>query len=200
VTALVVQNFRERQARAAEGAFASALLTFHAPLAVDLPAGTPRPPLVYKTPEEKYGKALSEFEAVEKRSPEDVADRARYYAALSRIELGDLAAAEKALSGLAARKDPGRLVPSLARLALADVYRSTGRLDKAVDAYRQMAEDASFALPRDHALMRLGALLEEARRPREARDSYRRLSEEFPASVYAAEARQRSEYLESAQG
>ena len=40
--------------------------------------------------------------------------------------------------------------------------------------------------------------LEDAQRFAEARAAYRQLTEEFPASVYAAEARARAEYLATA--
>ena len=83
-------------------------------------------------------------------------------------------------------------------LASAQKHMQKGALDKAVDAYRQLTEDASLPLPRDHALMELAATLEEAHRSSEARDVYRRLAEEFPASVYASDARRRMEYLETA--
>jgi TolA-binding protein len=196
--ALAVQTFRGRQERAAESGLASATQTFHAPVTAELPPGAERPSgTVFATREEKLRKALGEFEDVAKRASGGLQRRAQYYAALCRMELGD-AGAEKQLADLAARKDSDALVSSLARLALADLHRRNGRLEKAADAYRQMADDTSFALPRDHALMKLAAVLEEARRLPEAAASYRRVTEEFPASVYAAEARQRVEYLQSA--
>jgi hypothetical protein len=46
--------------------------------------------------------------------------------------------------------------------------------------------------------MSLAATLEDANRLAEARASYRRLGEDFPASVYAGEARRRAERLQPA--
>jgi outer membrane protein assembly factor BamD (BamD/ComL family) len=61
-------------------------------------------------------------------------------------------------------------------------------------------DDPSPSLPRDHALMTLATVLEEARRMPEAAASYERLADEFPSSVYADEARRRVEYLRSLHG
>ncbi len=196
-----VSYFREARVQEAEKAFGEALATFHAPLEAELPEGAPRPAgPVYKTSAEKYRKAAGEFDGVERRYGSLAAGRwARYYGALARLEMGQLAEAEKALQELAAGTGVANpLEASLARLALAEGYHRTGKTEQALEAYRQMADDAAGALPRDHVLMRLGALLEEQRRFAEAGASYQRLLEAFPASSYAAEAKRRSEYLRTA--
>ena len=122
--------------------------------------------------------------------------RAQYYAALSPLELGQYAEAEKALKAIQARG--AGLEPALARLALADVDRRSGRSTRRSRRIRAIADDPSASLPRDHALMSAARTLEDARRFAEARAAYRRLAEEFPASVYAAEARARADYLATA--
>jgi tetratricopeptide (TPR) repeat protein len=127
-----------------------------------------------------------------------VGQRARYLGAIARLELGETATAETVLKDLAARREAGALEPALARLALAELYRRVGQLDKAIEAYRQFAGDTTVPLPRDYALMSLGAAQEEAKKPAEARASYERLLQEFPASVYSAEARRRADFLGSA--
>jgi len=191
-----VSYFREAGAREAEKAFAEALTTFHAPLEAELAAGTPRPALVFKTGAEKYRKAAGEFDGVERRyGSRAVAREARYYGALSRIEMGEFPEAEKALKDLAGG---GGLEASLARLALAEGYRRAGKLDQALEVYRQMVDASNASLPRDHVLMRIGALLEEQQKFAEASASYQRLLETFPGSPYAAEAKRRSESLRTA--
>ena len=197
---LLVQNFRERQDADNEAAFARALETFQAPVAGEAPVAAPSSGASYATREEKYRKALAEFQALEKSASGEVRQRARYYAALSQIELGDTASAEKTLSELAGRKDNDDLVPSLARLALAGLHRRNGQPEKAIEAYRRMLEDGSFMLPRDHVLHELAATQEAANRPQDARASYERLFQEYPGSVYAGEARQRAEYLQPQRG
>ncbi len=181
-------------------AFAEAFEVLQAPVTADLPAGADKPTgLAFATAEEKYTKAAAAFEGIERRySSLPVGQRARYFGALARLELGDSATAETVLKDMAARREAGALEPALARLALADLYRRGGKLDQAIDAYSQFAGDATVPLPRDYALMGLASAQEEAKKPAEARATYERLLQEFPASVYAPEARRRAEFLGSA--
>ena len=200
VGAVGFTTFQARRKASAEKAFAEASETFHAPVAAELPPGAEKPAgLQFANPAEKYQKAAAAFDGVERRYGSMPAGRrARYYAALSRIEMGDYAEAEKALDKLVADSDRSSLESGLARLALADLYRRRGETDKAVAAYRQLVDDASLAVPRDHVLMSLASTLEEAHRAKEARASYRRLTEEFPGSVFLSEARRRAEDLQTA--
>ena len=169
-------------------------------MAAELPPGADKPAgLQFATAAEKYQKAAAAFDGVERRYGSLPAGRrARYYAALCRIELEDYAEAEKALDRLVAESDRSSLESGLARLTLADLHRRRGETDKAVAAYRQLVDDASLAVPRDHVLMSLAGTLEDARRVKEARASYRRLTEEFPASVFLSEARRRADDLQTA--
>jgi hypothetical protein len=189
--------FQRSRDRAAEEAFSAALGTFEAPVAGEAAGREPRAAgVTFATAEEKYRKAAGAFDGVERAYPSlPVGLRARYYGALARIEIGEKAEAEKALGEIAATKGSRSLEPALARLALAELQRRNGALDKAVEAYRQLVDDPTFAMPRDYALMRLALTLEEAHRTEEASAAYRRLSEEFPDSLYAADARRRAEYL-----
>jgi TolA-binding protein len=182
----------------AERAMTEAMALYRAPTAADIPeGGTPPTGPVHATSAERYQKSAAAFEGVASRYGSTSAGRrARYFEALCRIELGDHAAADKALQDIAARKDRSAVEPTLARLALAESYRRQAKLDAALEEYKRIVDDPASVLPRDHSLMRLGATFEEARRPTEAGAAYRRLADEFPESVYAQEARRRAEYLE----
>ena len=193
--ALAITHVREQRLREGERALRDALTTFESPLASELPPGAERPAgQVFLSAEEKYKTAAAAFEGVARRYPTSTAGvRASYFGALSRLELGQFAEAEKALKELQERG--AGLEPDLARLALADCYRRSGQVDKAVEAFRSFASNPSASLPRDQALMSAAQTLEDARRFAEARAAYRQLTEEFPASVFAAQARARAEYL-----
>jgi tetratricopeptide (TPR) repeat protein len=192
-----VAYFQGQRAREADQAFRDALTTFEAPIASEVPPGADRPAgQVFATAEEKYKTAAAAFEGVERRfGSSKTGLRAKYYAALSRVELAQYPEAEKALKELQAKA--AGLDAELARVALANLYRRSGQVDKAVEAYRGLATNPAANVPRDFALLSAAETLEDARRWAEARAAYRRLYEDFPASVYASEARARVEYLQS---
>jgi tetratricopeptide (TPR) repeat protein len=193
-----IVHFQSQRAQEAERAFRDALASFEAPVAGELTPGSERPSgTVFPSAEEKYKTAAAAFEGVERRhGASATAVRAKYYAALARIELKQYPEAEKALQEVQSR-GPG-LDAELARLALADLYRRSGQTEKALEAYRGLATNPSGNIPRDFALLNAAATLEDAKRWAEARAAYRQLLEEFPASVYATQARGRAEYLETA--
>lgn len=200
LAAFGVTSYLGHRRREAERAFAKALDTFHSPVSTELPEGFEPPPgPVFASAAEKHRKAAAQFDEVAgKYGSLDAGRRARYYAALAHMELGEYDAAEKSLSEIAAQRDRDALEGSLARLALADLHRRRGQLDKAIEDYRRLIDDSSFVLPRDHVLLELASTLEAAKRPAEAAAAYRRLVEEFPSSVYAPEARRRADYLAAA--
>jgi hypothetical protein len=192
-----VGYFQSQRAREADRAFRDALTTFEAPVTAEIAPGADLPGgQVFATAEDKYKTAAAAFEGVERRFGSSKAgQRAKYYAALARTQLGQYPEAEKALTEIQ-QKQSG-LEAELARLALADLYRRSGQTDKAVEAYRGLASKGSADLPRDFALLSAAQTLEGAKRWKEARDAYRQLVDEFPASVFAGEARTRVEYLAS---
>jgi hypothetical protein len=189
--------WRSHRAEEAEREFGAALEVFEAPVRGELPDGAALPPgPIYPSAAEKYRKAMAAFDGVERRfGSTHLGLRARYYSALCRVETGDFKEAERLLGDVAGRKQGRAIEPALARLALAGLHRRSGQKDKAVEAYRQIAEDPGWPLPKDHVLMSLASTLEEAARASEARRSYQRVVDEFPGSVYSAEARRRAEYL-----
>jgi hypothetical protein len=189
--------FQSQRAREADRAFREALTTYEAPVSTELAAGADRPSgQVFATAEDRYKTAAVAFEGVARRyGSAKVGQRAKYFAALCRIHLKQYAEAEKDLKEL---QSGSGLEPELAREALADLYRRQGDVDKAVEAYRGLASNPTADLPRDYALMCAAQILDDAGRYAEARATYLELTAQFPASVYASDARSRAEYLATA--
>jgi TolA-binding protein len=192
-----VWYFQRSRALAAETAFAAALDVYETPVAgAAAPGAEKAAGPTFASEQEKAKKAAAAFDGVERAYPSlDVGLRARYYGALARIEMGDLATAEKTLAEVAASNVERGLEPALARLALAEVKIRKGDLQEGARAFLTIAEDTSFPLPRGYAFLRLAETLERSGRSAEARDAYLRLVNEHPDSAYAPEARRRADYL-----
>ncbi len=193
-----VLYFQTQRAREAERAFRDALAAFEAPVSAELPPGAERPSgPTFATEAERAKTAVAAFEGVERRYGSSLLGvRAEYYAAVAQIELKQYAEAEKKLKEVQSRGSG--LEAELARLALADLLRRSGQTDKAVEAYRGLASNPAANVPRDFALLAAAQTLDDAKRWSEARTAYLQLVEQFPASVYAAQARSRADYLQSA--
>ncbi len=191
-----VSFLRGRRDALAVSAFEAAMLIYETPYASEL-SGPPEDWVApFASKADKFTKAAAAFDGVERGHPAHaLGRRARYYAALCRIELGDGGAASKALKSLTDAQPASSLEGALARVALADLQRRSNAWDGAVEAYRVLVEDKSLALPRDYVLLSLASCLEGANRTTEAVASYRRLYEQFPESVYAQEAQRRAAYL-----
>jgi hypothetical protein len=196
VLGLGLSYFQGKRAQEASSAFSEALQSFDTPVAGQGPPveGAPNPP--FPTAEVKFKKAAAGFDGVARRYPSQPgALSARYYAALCRIELGDMDNAQKELEAISKEKTGGGLTPSLAKMALADILRRKGQLDQAVEAYKALAADQSLPIPRDYALWNAATTLEDAGRSSEAAAAYRDLREQFPSSVWADEAGRMASYL-----
>lgn len=199
IGAIALNYFRGQRDREAHDAFATAADTFRASVASEHPpAAAGAAPDRFATPREKYQQALGEFQKIEQRyGSHTLGTRARYYEALCKIELDQLDDAASILRDLAGKRSGDSIEPALARLALADLERRRGHVDQAADAYKQIVEDPSALVPRDHALMSWAEALEQAKRLDEAKAAYQRLVQEFPASTYLTEARKRVEFLQA---
>ncbi len=189
--------FRSGRTQESEAAFSEALLSFHAPVAASPEPGAPPPGgPSFTSAQAKYSKALEQFDGVFARwGSLPAGRRARFYAALCRVELGQGEAAQQAFDELIKSGDAG-LVAQV-RLAQAQAQARAGRVDQALAALRQLAEEPQELLPRDYALLALAGALEDAQRAGEAAQAYERLANEFPESVFAAEARRRADYLKN---
>lgn len=120
---------------------------------------------------------------------------AEYLRGIALIEAGDaagaLSALEKADSQLAG--DP--TLGPLARAALAEAYGAVGQRDKALALLGKMAEDTSSWYPRDLALAAKAKLQEAGGMKAEARATWQQITDLFPSSSVAQEAKDATERL-----
>lgn len=128
---LVLWTVRES---AAQSALGQALDTYTAPLALP---GAPAQPGSYATSAERSKAANQQFKTVADKYgwlPEGI--KAQYFAGVTDQELGQTAAAESELKSVSGSWN--RNVANLAKVALASIYRQTGRDQQAIDLYNEV--------------------------------------------------------------
>lgn len=151
VGALVFWNLKTG---AAESALGAAFDIYTAPLATP---GAPPEKNVYTASADRAKEANRQFVAIAKDySWLPLASKAHYFAGVTYQELGQTASAESELKTAAGAWD--RNVSNLAKIALAGLYRQTGRDSQAIDIYNQVAAKPSLTVPAGVAQLDLADL------------------------------------------
>ena len=114
---------------------------------------------------------------------------ARYFAALTEIEMGQTATAETTLNKLAGGMDKD--MASLAKVALASLYHQTGRDQQAIDMYNQLIAKPTDVETAGMAKLQLGTLYENMGHPDQARAIYADLKDKDTKGVAGEVAAQR---------
>ena len=122
---------------------------------------------------------------------------ARYESAAVLVELGRLDEAAEAYQQVVAAGGD-QLHATVARLGLAETRILAGDAAGAVELLEQETTAAEAAVPIDAVLMRLGHAYELSGRESDALATFTRVVEEFPLSVYGAEARRKADALDLA--
>lgn len=113
---------------------------------------------------------------------------ARYFAGLTFIEAGQTAQAESTLKQVAGSWNSD--LSSLAKLALAQLYRQTGRDAQAVEVYNDLTAHPSSSVPAGTAQLQLADLYETQNKPEMAKKIYAQLKDKDakgPAGMIAAQ-------------
>jgi len=189
-----------RQSRNAKAnvLLAEALAVEEAPVIAPVaPApGSPIPvqqPGTFATEEAKLEAALPKLMKAADAYPNTEAGiTARYHAASVLANLGRYAEAEKRYQEVI-DKAGNSLYGRTARLGLADVLVSEGKYDSAIKIYQEVSTDTKSPLPIDGVLMQLGRAYMKAGKKNEAAHAFTRVVQEFPQSLYAADARREME-------
>lgn len=113
---------------------------------------------------------------------------ARYFGGLTYIEAGQSASAETTLKQVS--DSWNRDVSSLGKLALAQLYRQTGRNQQAIDLYNELTAKPSTTVPAGTAQLQLAELYEGENQPEQAKKIYAQLKDKDskgPAGAIAAQ-------------
>ena len=171
--------FLQQQNQAASLAMANAFRTYDAQI---VPAGTPPQPgmTIFNSAQERAKAAQPLFQAVVKNyAHTHNAQIARYFVALTELDEGNSAAAEKQLQDLshAGNKD----LASLAKFALANQYRNSDREPQAIALYKQLIAQPTNSVSKAQAQLALAETY-STRQPDEARKLYQQVQKENPTS------------------
>lgn len=185
--------YRQSRNTKANGLLASALAVYEAPVVpVTAPApGSPMPVPqagTYQTERAKLEAVLPKFLETADRYPGTNAGiAARYHAAGVLATLGRYGEAEQRFQEVVDKGGSG-VYGRTAHLGLADAQVAQGKYDQAIKVYQELATDSKSQLPLDGILMQLGRAYAKAGKKDDAAHAFTRIVEEFPQSLYAADA------------
>jgi tetratricopeptide (TPR) repeat protein len=146
------------------------------PAQADLPS--------FASSKERATAAHKQFQTVVDKYPHThAAGFARYFLGLTSAQLGDNVSAERDFQ-IVISSSSGDLT-ALAKMALASVYRDTGRTKQAVDLYKQLAEKPTSTVGKVAAQMELAATYQADNQPLEAKRVYGQIQKENPATEAA---------------
>ena len=156
VLVVLIVVFVNHRSNAAAAAFGAAMQTYEAPLVTP---GQPNDPGVktYNSAAERAKDANAQFLAVaDQYGMTQDGRNARYFAGLTYMDEGQTASAESTLKTVSAFWN--KELSSLGKLALADLYRQTGRPAQAIDLYNELTAHPTDAVPAGLAQLQLAEL------------------------------------------
>lgn len=190
VIALVISTalvYNSRSSRA-QSLFGQAMDIYNTPIAVP---GQPTEPgmTTYPTAAARAKAANPLFvEVAEKYDWQKVGKNAEYFAGLTYLDMGQSVKAEKDLQKASNSSDKG--VAALAKIALAGLYRQTGRTEQAAELYRQIIKNPTVTVPASEAKLQLAGMYESSN-PSEAKKLYAQIKDQDKTTVAAQIASQK---------
>jgi predicted negative regulator of RcsB-dependent stress response len=138
----------------------------------------------FASSKERATAAHKQFQEIVNKYPHThAADFAHYFLGLTAADMGDNAAAERELQAVASYHNAD--LSTLAKFALASVYRNTSRDKQAIDLYKQIIAKPTATVSKVTAQMELAATCQSANMPLEAKRIYEQIQKENPASEAA---------------
>jgi TolA-binding protein len=133
--------------------------------------------------------ALAKFVAVADAYPTaDAGIAARYHAAALLTALGRNGDAVKRYQEVVDRAGTS-VYAQMAKLGMADAQVAGGQFDQAIATFKELSGDKDGQLPVDGILMQLARAYGAAGKQADARQTFKRVVDEFPQSPYAADAK-----------
>jgi predicted negative regulator of RcsB-dependent stress response len=177
-------TYAKRQTAKASLAMDDAMKIFQARIRA---AGEPADPVevTYLDEKNKFTDAEKKFLAVaDQYARTKPGQMARYYAALSEVQLKKYPDAEKNLNQVISGGEEN--LASLAKFQLAEVYQQENKGTRAVDLYQQLSDRPSVFVPKPMAML---ALADYYRRtdPAQATKLYNQVKQEFPDAAEEAD-------------
>lgn len=177
VVALVLGGwtYLQNQEQLASTQLGQALRTFEAQI---VPPGTPPQPGVttFSSVKERAQAAQPAFRTIAaKYGLTHSGELARYFAALTDIDLGNTSAAEKELKDIAGAHNKD--LAALAKLALASVYHNSNRDSDAIGLYKELIAHPTLSVGKAQAQLELAGLY-AAKQPQEAKKLYEQIAKD----------------------
>jgi len=150
------------------------------------PADAPAQPdfQSFASVKERATDAHKQFQAIVDKYPHTRSgDMARYFLGLTAAGIGDYASAQKELSTVVSYHNSD--LASLAKLALASVYRQQGQNKQAIEIYKALVDKPTGMVSKPEAQLQLAEALMADRQPLEAKGMYERIQKENPATPAA---------------
>jgi len=187
--AVGLKLYADRQEAQANADLGVGLQTFRAYVGQPTPGAMELGGPSFPTAQEKYQKALEQFQAIVnkyKMIPRPkAAEIARYQAGVCQAFLDDHVAAIQTLQQASQGRD--QEIASLAKFALAGELVKTGKVQDAAKLYHELGEHPTLSVPRATALLALADAY-RASQPAQARQIYERIEKEFASNAAVSQA------------
>ena len=187
--AMGLRYYTDRQEASANADLGAALTTFRGYVGQPTPGETTPNSVTFATAQEKYKKALEQFNAIINKytvipRPKAV-DIARYQAGVCQSLLDDHAGAIQTLTEASTVHDTE--IASMAKFALAGELVRSGKTEQAVKLYQELADHPTLDVPQASALLAMGDAY-RASQPAKAREIYQRVAKDFASDPTIAQA------------
>jgi TolA-binding protein len=188
----------------AQALLASALTTAEAPVYTPPPPapGSPppvQPPGTFRTDKERLDAAVPKLQAAADAYPDsEPGITARFRLAGALAELGRYAEAEQRYNEVVQKAGSRSIYRSTAKLGVGEAQVAQGKHDAAIATFKELSSDSNAQVPVDAVLMQLARAATASGKKDEAVRAYTRVTDEFPQSLYASEAKEKLAELKKA--